>query len=221
MQVYQAWLHIGRCELREIEGQKMLVFDPAPPFAIEAFAQVPELYAEVAELKVTEKEVLSFAGRYGFPAEHGLIETASYMAFPFSLVRSEIKAFREVIRAWQVFGRHDPSTEEFIAYGMLERRINLAITRHVESRLEVVEGEAQIRPGSPSWWANFARLEFTTSAEGWLGAAWLQLALAVSDQKQIGRCEECGKLFELKPKRRFERRFCDKKCQMRNRRKSG
>lgn len=52
-----------------------------------------------------------------------------------------------------------------------------------------------------------------------LGLMWFQLARAIADDRNYRPCPACGAWFELLPKHRGRKEFCDLKCKLRDYRK--
>ena len=125
----------------------------------------------------------------------------TFMGYEFTPVSRATRAFmRELRPEWDVHSRRG---DEFaLALQILE----FLIARRNDAQLEFVE----LRRGL---------LAIRTRTKSLLSAMWLQLAMAIVENKEYRRCELCEKPFELKQRcggrqGREDKRFCTDSCRV-------
>lgn len=126
----------------------------------------------------------------------------TYLGYEFAPVGKVEAAYLRVIRS--ASKRLPKSNDEYVlAMEILEYMIG----QRVDARLEFFRGQPQ------------GMLGLRTRVNGLLAAMWLQLAMAVIEEKECRRCEHCSKPFEVQQKyrgrhARGDKRFCSDSCRV-------
>ena len=129
------------------------------------------------------------------------IESDRRIYDPFSLWSISIKKMRQCVELWDARRRGQNTPDES------ERLLSIVEDELGQDRMEVRIERSERTP------SGFA-LDYLP--RNLLGALWLQLALAICENKDFRQCAACGKWFELSPtEHRTSRRYCSEACRSR------
>jgi hypothetical protein len=194
------------------------------------------LFRTFSETLATEEGVLGFATSYGLLGDHDKEVAASQLpGESLKVWADEIAWMRAAVAAWNflraskadgtddlalqrlrelrhevVHGRALPildrtaSVERGLLVELLTQDVEVAVNAQLSGRVipRVTAGAA----------ANGV-LGLTYEPQSLLGALWLQLASAISDDKSFRTCDFCGRWFEVSPHAKGKSRlFCSDAC---------
>jgi hypothetical protein len=194
------------------------------------------LFRTFSETLATEEGVLGFATSYGLLGDHDKAVGASQLrGESLEVWVDEIAWMRAAVAAWNflrastaddtddlalqrlrelrhevVHGRalpildQTPSLERGLLVELLTQDVEVAVNAQLSGRVipRVAAGAA----------ANGV-LGLTYEPQSLLGALWLQLASAISDDKSFRTCDFCGRWFEVSPHATGKSRlFCSNAC---------
>jgi hypothetical protein len=166
------------------------------------------LFRAFAEIELTKDGIRSFANQYGqlgaaveiLHGREGPMATLPIQAMEhLSEWQDQIGRMREALGLWELVRSGEGGQEEVES---LRETLNRHLLHHVSVHMvqDIRHGGLSLR----KWPVSL------------LGALWLQLAEAVSGNKEFRSCPTCGKWFELSPDvARTNRLFCSDKCRTR------
>jgi hypothetical protein len=209
---YECRIEVGRyeCKTASHGGERILidVSKPKDRRQYDAFVDEPHLYTVLgnSDFKANERSLLELANRYGLPIASSNHRDPIGEGIPFKTIRGELKAFQRALNRWRNVG-HSPKDSLPIS-----RRIAVALRSHVRLTMEPELALAKL--GSMRLYAGAPKLRIV--ADSVMGAAWLQLAVAINEGRKVRVCDVCDRILELKPPRRCMRRYCSNACKQRD-----
>ncbi len=177
------------------DGDTWLLAKTGRTWTYEPFSETPNLYLELAQLRLRRGDIEYFANHYGdrgAGAQELELGEKTVRATSVEGWRPMVMMMRRLVSSFQ---KGDPTR-------LIVDRLN----HHIRSSLVITVNVDMATPAAQP------KLEF--GIPNMRSVVLMQFAQLVADQRTLGICKHCQKIFEAKPKRNHVREYCSDSCKM-------